>query len=50
MKLIPYLDSGNYYAIDQVSEFLETGYTREIEPAGLDSRFPRRNFAANGEV
>ncbi len=48
VKLISYLDPGNYYAIDLAAEFLEAGYKREIEPAGLAERFPRRNFAATG--
>ncbi|MCW3475801.1 class I SAM-dependent methyltransferase [Limobrevibacterium gyesilva] len=47
VKLVPYLDSGNYYAIDLQAALLEAGYVREIEPAGLAGRFPRGNFAAN---
>jgi hypothetical protein len=46
VKLVPYLDPGNYYAIDLLSSLLEAGYSQEIEPAGLAARFPRRNFAA----
>ena len=46
IRLVPYLEPGNYYAIDRQAALLEAGYTREIEPAGLSGRFPRRNFAA----
>lgn len=46
VKLVPYLDPGNYYAIDLLPCLLEAGYEHEIEPAGLAPRFPRRNFAA----
>lgn len=47
VKLIPYLDAENYYAIDAQSSLLEAGYTHEIEKLGLAARFPRANFAAN---
>jgi SAM-dependent methyltransferase len=46
VKLIPYLDPGNYYAIDARNELLDEGYLKEIEPAKLTDRFPRRNAAA----
>jgi hypothetical protein len=48
VKLVPYLDAGNYYATDLQAALLEAGYTHEIIPAGLAERFPRSNFAANG--
>src|SRR6185437_3621442 len=38
MKLVPYLDAGNYYAIDLQASLLWAGYTREILPAGLAGR------------
>ena len=47
VKLIPYLDAENYYAINAQSSPLEAGYTHEIEKLGLAARFPRANFAAN---
>jgi hypothetical protein len=47
VKLIPYLDAGNYYAIDAQHTLLEAGYAREIENLGLAARFSRANFAAN---
>jgi hypothetical protein len=46
VQLVPYLEPGNYCAIDLQSSLLEAGYAREIVPAGLADRFPRRNFAA----
>jgi hypothetical protein len=46
VKLVPYLEPGNYYAIDLLSSLLDAGYAQEIEAAGLAARFPRRNFAA----
>jgi SAM-dependent methyltransferase len=46
VKLIPYLDPGNYYAIDLRQELLEEGYRTEIEPANLTDRFPRGNWTA----
>lgn len=49
MKLVPYLDAGNYYAIDLQASLLWAGYTREILPAGLAGRFPPQNFAANAD-
>jgi hypothetical protein len=48
VKLVPYLDPGNYYAIDLQASLLEAGYMREILPAGLGHRFPLQNFAATG--
>jgi len=45
VKLVPYLDAGNYYAIDGQPMLLAAGYAREIEPAGLAARFPRSNYA-----
>lgn len=45
VKLVPYLDPGNYYGIDISSELLQAGYTREIAAAGLDARLPRGNLA-----
>jgi len=49
VKLIPYLNAGNYYAIDRQAALLEAGYTHEIEAAGLAGRFPRRHFAATSD-
>jgi SAM-dependent methyltransferase len=49
VKLVPYLNSGNYYAIDLQAALLEAGYNREIQPAGLAERFPRANYAANAD-
>ncbi len=49
VKLIPYLDGGNYYAIDRQAALLEAGYKHEIEAAGLAGRFPRQHFAATAD-
>jgi hypothetical protein len=49
VKLIPYLDGGNYYAIDRQAALLEAGYQHEIESAGLAGRFPRQHFAATAD-
>jgi hypothetical protein len=40
------LSPGHYFAIDRSADLLDTGYAAEIVPAGLEERFPRRNFAA----
>jgi hypothetical protein len=48
VKLIPYLDPGNYHAVDLREELLEEGYVNEVEPAKLSDRFPRRNWVATG--
>jgi hypothetical protein len=49
IKLVPYLDPGNYCATDSQLYLLEAGYVREIEPAGLATRFPRTNFLNDSE-
>lgn len=49
VKLVPYLDPGNYYAIDLQEVLLEAGYAREIVPTGLADRFPRSNLAATAD-
>jgi hypothetical protein len=45
VRIVPYLDFDNYYAIDPNPSLLEAGYSREIEPAGLSRRFPCSNYA-----
>lgn len=47
VKLIPFLEPGNYYGLDAVEGLLEAGYRHEIMPNGLDRRFPRANMRAN---
>lgn len=49
VKLVPYLDPGNYYAIDTQLSLLAAGYSREIEPKRLSMRFPRCNFAQSAD-
>lgn len=48
VKLIPYLDAGNYYGIDPVAELLDAGYANEIEASGLAARFPRDHARVSG--
>ncbi len=47
VKLIPYLDPGQYFATDINFTILEAGYEREIVPAGLDVRFPTENYGVS---
>jgi hypothetical protein len=47
VKLVPYLETNNYHAIDVQESLLDAGYTREVVPAGLAGRFPRKNYTAN---
>ncbi|HXH88711.1 MAG TPA: class I SAM-dependent methyltransferase [Gaiellaceae bacterium] len=46
VKLVPYLDVGNYYGIDVSPELLDAGYEEEIASAGLAARLPRENVSA----
>jgi SAM-dependent methyltransferase len=45
VKLVPYLDPGNYYGIDLNEVLIEAGYEREIIPNKLDHRLPRTNLS-----
>jgi cyclopropane fatty-acyl-phospholipid synthase-like methyltransferase len=47
VKLVPYLDPGNYYGIDLSDILIEAGYEGEIVPNGLEDRLPRANLAVN---
>lgn len=47
VRIIPYLNPGNYFGIDISVPLLDVGYEKEIEPAGLSARFPRQNAIAN---
>ncbi|HEY1078288.1 MAG TPA: class I SAM-dependent methyltransferase [Fontimonas sp.] len=49
VHLVNYLDSAGYYGIDISQELLDTGYEREIIPAGLQAKLPRANLVANGD-
>lgn len=47
VKLLPYLDAGNYYGVDVSAELVEAGIEREVAPAGLLDRLPAENVALN---
>lgn len=47
VKIIPYLNSGHYFATDASLALLEAGYREEIVKAGLASRFPSWNYVVN---
>jgi SAM-dependent methyltransferase len=44
VKIIPYLEPGNYWGIDAEKSLLDAGYQKEIAPAGLRDRLPRSNL------
>eukprot|EP00947_MAST-08B_sp_MAST-8B-sp1_P000418 g418.t1 len=44
VKMVPYLDPGNYYGVDINEALLVAGYEKEIVPRGLASRLPRENL------
>jgi SAM-dependent methyltransferase len=47
VKIVPYLEPGNYFGIDLRSDLIDAGYEREIVPSGLAERLPRANLIAN---
>jgi SAM-dependent methyltransferase len=49
VRLVRYLDPGNYFGIDLHGPLLEAGYDREIVPAGLSDRLPRSNLRVIGD-
>jgi SAM-dependent methyltransferase len=48
VHLVRYLDPGNYFGIDLQEPLINAGYEREIRPAKLADRLPRRNLRASG--
>ncbi len=44
VKLIPYLDPGNYYGVDAERRLIEVGYAVELRKAGIQARLPRANL------
>jgi len=44
VRIVPYLDPGNYHGVDLNQSLLDAGYEREIIPAGLAARLPRSNL------
>jgi SAM-dependent methyltransferase len=49
VKLLPYLDAGNYYGVDVSAELVQAGLERELAPAGLLERLPASNLELNDE-
>lgn len=49
VKLVRYLDAGNYFGTDLNEPFLKAGYDIEIAKDGLTERLPRTNLIADGE-
>ncbi len=48
VKLIPYLEPGNYYGIDISPTLLDAGYEREIVGTSHEQRMPRNHLAVTG--
>ncbi len=46
VKLIPYLDPGNYWGIDKNAALLDVGWSVELEGAGLTTLQPREQLVA----
>jgi len=44
VKIIPYLDPGNYFGIDGEKQLLEVGFHEELCLAGIQERMPRENL------
>jgi len=44
VRIVPYVNPGNYVGIDSNRSLLEAGYKKEIIPLGLASRLPRSNL------
>lgn len=49
VKLVRYLDAGNYYGTDINESLLDAGYERELAPEGLKHRLPRANLVTEGD-
>lgn len=49
VKLIPYLEPGNYWGMDHHAALLEAGWELELGPLGLQNRQPRHQLAALGD-
>jgi cyclopropane fatty-acyl-phospholipid synthase-like methyltransferase len=46
VKLIPYLEPGNYWGMDHNAALLDAGWELELGPLGLQDRLPRHQLAA----
>lgn len=49
VKLIPYLEPGKYWGIDNNAALLDAGWEHELGPLGLQDRQPRNQLAALGD-
>jgi hypothetical protein len=49
VHFISYLEIGHYYGTDINRSLLDAGYEREVVPAGLSNRLPRRNLICDGD-
>lgn len=48
VKLVPYLDTGNYFGTDINACLLGAGYTIELAAAGVQHKVPREQLVADG--
>ena len=48
VKLVRYLDAGNYYGMDQSADLIKAGYDVELRRAGLADKVPRANLVVDG--
>lgn len=46
VKLVDYLDAGNYYGVDASQHLLDAGYEAELESSGLAEKMPREQLRA----
>ncbi len=49
VKAVPYLDPQNYFGTDINLDLLKAGYEKEIEPAGLARKLPKRHLAKDAD-
>jgi SAM-dependent methyltransferase len=49
VKLIPYLDPGNYWGVDNNAPLLDAGWEHELSQVGLQDRQPRNQLVALGD-
>lgn len=46
---IEYLNSANYFGLDNNQSLLDAGYAKELMPVGLHTKLPRENLACSGD-
>ncbi|MBK8598744.1 MAG: class I SAM-dependent methyltransferase [Holophagales bacterium] len=49
VRLLRYLEAGNYYGLDANAELIDAGLEHEVAPAGLTERMPRSNLLVTSE-